>query len=97
MCHAWELNSPSIITFAKQQSRFPNSTELQNMRCYGEIPCDLDNASDFKIKLEFFEKLVEFQEKEGRFPDNDELPDPFEKWGVMWWNKLLVEKKRDYE
>jgi len=67
----------SIIAFAKEQSRFPNSTELQNMRCYGEIPCDLDSVSDFKIKLEFFEKLVEFQEKEGRFPDNDELSDPF--------------------
>jgi len=47
------------------------------MGCYGVIPCDLDNVHDFKVKLDFFEKLVAFVERERRFPDNGERPDPF--------------------
>ena len=68
----------TIITFAKEHSRFPNFTELQSMGYYGEIPCDVNNVHDFNKMLEFLETLVEFVEKEGRFPDNEELPDPFE-------------------
>jgi hypothetical protein len=62
-----------LIHFVKESNRWPTSEELRQLGAAGQLPVH-STPNELAVQLAYLELTAEFMEKNGRFPEEHELP-----------------------
>jgi hypothetical protein len=79
IAHQFANELRGIIEYAKQHQRIPDSTECANLGLNAAVLPLLDSGDvSFTTALDYLERLVQFVDCHGRFPEDTEPP--FDPW-----------------
>jgi hypothetical protein len=68
----------ALVEFMKEHQRTPTPEELASMESAGDISRETLSDPKFSVHLQFLESLMQFIEREGRMPTEQEIgPDPW--------------------
>lgn len=79
IAHQFANELRGIIEYAKQHQRIPDSTECANLGLNAVVLPLLDSGDvSLMTALDYLEQLIEFVDRNGRFPKDNEAP--FDPW-----------------